>query len=114
MKYLEVAVLVFGLNLLPAFGPLTCTAPVLFKLNRHLDPVALVVIGAAPAGVGRLCLAYGTRHAKKYLSQELVDNMRGGATAADRTPGPICSNCARDTERNKLDNRHPSRKGLYR
>jgi hypothetical protein len=56
-------------NLLPAFGPPTWVVLVLFKLNWHLSPVALVIAGALAAGVGRYCLALATGRVRGRLSQ---------------------------------------------
>ena len=44
-----VAALVFVINLLPAFGPPTWSVLVYARLRWHLDPVALVLVGAGAA-----------------------------------------------------------------
>src|ERR1017187_2084402 len=44
--YAVVLALVLLVNLLPAFGPPIWVVLVLFKLNWHLNPVALVIAGA--------------------------------------------------------------------
>lgn len=66
--YLAVVSIVFLANLMPAFAPPTWVILVLFKLNRHLDPVALVVTGALAAGSGRYLLAVATGRIRKRLS----------------------------------------------
>jgi membrane protein YqaA with SNARE-associated domain len=76
VEYAQVAAVAFGVNLLPAFGPPTWAVLVLFKLNWHLNPVALVVSGAVAAGAGRYCLAVATRRVKKRLSRRRVENLR--------------------------------------
>lgn len=55
--YLILAGVVFGVNLLPAFGPPTWALLVFFRLNSHLAPVPLVLLGAIAAASGRLLLA---------------------------------------------------------
>jgi hypothetical protein len=75
VDYVVVAAAVFGVNLLPAFGPPSWAVLVLFKLNWHLNPAALVLIGAASAGAGRYFLAVATRRLKKYLSRKRVENL---------------------------------------
>ena len=61
MAYLAVFAIVFGVNLLPAFGPPTWAILVFTRLHWHLNPVALVVIGAVAAASGRYLLARGAR-----------------------------------------------------
>ena len=55
--YLILVGVVFGVNLLPAFGPPTWALLVFFRLNSHLAPVPLVLLGAVAAASGRLLLA---------------------------------------------------------
>lgn len=76
LRYLAVAGSVFGLNLLPAFGPPTWTLLVLFRLNWGLHPVPLVVIGALSAGSGRLVLAVVTRRVRGRLPGKHVANLQ--------------------------------------
>ena len=71
--------IVFGVNLLPAFGPPTWTLLVFSRLNWHLEPVAIVLIGAIAAMSGRYVLAVGTRHFRGRLS----DKLRANLAAAD-------------------------------
>ena len=61
MTYLAVAGVVFGVNLLPAFGPPTWAVLVLFRLNTDADVVPLVLVGATSAACGRLVLATAAR-----------------------------------------------------
>jgi hypothetical protein len=49
---------------------------VLLKLHWHLHPVALVIIGALPAGAGRLALAMATRRIGARLPGKSVANLR--------------------------------------
>ena len=76
LRYVEVALIVFGLNLLPAFGPPTWAVLVLCKLNWHLDPWILVAIGVVTAGAGRYLLAVGTKGARKWLPEKRVDSLK--------------------------------------
>jgi uncharacterized membrane protein YdjX (TVP38/TMEM64 family) len=68
MEYLLAAGVIFGLNLLPAFGPPTWAVLVLFRLNSDLDPVPLVLFGAAAAAAGRFVLASGARRLRPRMS----------------------------------------------
>lgn len=75
MIYLTLFATVFGVNLLPAFGPPTWSIIVFFQLNNDL-PVPAVVAAAASASVlGRLCLAYGARLFADRLPQRFQDNL---------------------------------------
>src|SRR5690242_12202790 len=87
-----VAAAVFGVNLLPAFGPPTWAVLVLLSLHTDLSSPVLVVVGALSAAAGRLLLARGTRLFSDRLSDrtrtnleaasELVTRRRGRAVAA--------------------------------
>ena len=46
MPYLTLVLIVVAVNLLPAFGPPTWTILVVARLDWHLNPIALVVLGA--------------------------------------------------------------------
>lgn len=72
--YLAVALVVFGINLLPAFGPPTWAILVIFELHSDLRPVPLVAIGAVAAATGRFTLAsvaarFGGRLSPKYRTR---------------------------------------------
>jgi uncharacterized membrane protein YdjX (TVP38/TMEM64 family) len=76
--YLILFLIVFGLNLLPAFGPPTWTVLVLYGLHSHL-PIALIVpIAALAAASGRLLLACGFR----LLGSRLPDKQKNNLAAA--------------------------------
>jgi membrane protein YqaA with SNARE-associated domain len=70
VTYVAVTAVVFAVNLLPALGPPTWAVLVLFRLHRHLDPVALVVLGAVAAASGRLVLAHVAARFAGRLSPE--------------------------------------------
>lgn len=57
MDYVLAALIVLGVNLMPAFGPPTWAVLVLMKLNWQLNSVVLVALGALAAGSGRYLLA---------------------------------------------------------
>lgn len=76
MRYVLLFAFVFGVNLLPAFGPPTWTLLVFARLNWHLEPVAVVLIGAFAAMSGRYLLAIGTRHFRDRLSEKRKANLQ--------------------------------------
>lgn len=78
MTYLVVFGVVFGINLLPAFGPPTWAVLVLFYLHGDLAEIALVPTGAIAAAAGRMTLARATRR----IGQHLPGKQRRNLTAA--------------------------------
>ena len=77
MPYLALFAVVFGINLLPAFGPPTWAVLVYTRLHWHLNPIALVLIGAVAATSGRYLLALGARHFKGRLPSRMRENLEG-------------------------------------
>ena len=75
------AVVVFGVNLLPAFGPPTWSLLVLYRLRSHLAPVPLVLVGALAAGTGRFVLAVACRRFRARLSTRRIDNLAAAKAA---------------------------------
>lgn len=84
--YLIALACIFGINLMPAFGPPTWAVLVFFRLNSDLDLVPLVLGGAVAAAAGRLVLAYGARACRGRFSPERLERLSAarGALTADR------------------------------
>jgi uncharacterized membrane protein YdjX (TVP38/TMEM64 family) len=78
LDYLLLAAVVFGVNLLPAFGPATWAVLVLFRLNSHVPAVPLILVGALSAAGGRLLLAQLSRHFRSRLSAKRRENLESG------------------------------------
>lgn len=74
-QLLIVFAVVFVVNLMPAFGPPNAVLLVFFKLNWHLDPVAVVVLGAFSSGAGRYVLAAATNRLAGRLSAQRRANL---------------------------------------
>lgn len=75
MIYLLLGLLVFAMNVLPAFMPPTWIVLVFFFLQFKLLPVPVVIIGAATATTGRILLYYLARHKiLKYLPKKSQKN----------------------------------------
>ncbi|MET7771894.1 hypothetical protein [Nocardia sp. NPDC005366] len=70
LHFLIVFAVVFLVNLMPAFGPPNALVLVLFKLNWHLAPVPLVIIGAFSSGAGRYMLAAATNRVRDHLGPQ--------------------------------------------
>ncbi len=75
MGYLVLAGAVFGINLLPAFGPPTWAVLVFFRLQSNLDAVPLVLVGALAAASGRLVLAFVSRRFRDRLSSKRLESL---------------------------------------
>ncbi len=81
MRYLVLVGVVVGVNLLPAFGPPTWAVLVYARLRWHLNPVALIGLGAISATFGRYVLASAVRHLRGVFPDRSRDNL---ASLADR------------------------------
>ena len=84
MPYLALFAIVFGINLLPAFGPPTWAVLVFARLHWHLNPIALVLIGAVAAMSGRYLLARGARHFRGRMPSRMKDNLQDAQTLIER------------------------------
>jgi len=81
MSYLVLAVVVFSVNLLPAFGPPTWAVLVYFRLQSSLPAVPLVLIGALAAASGRLVLAFASRRFRNRLSKQRLEHLEAARDA---------------------------------
>jgi len=85
-NYLIVVAVVFGVNLMPAFGPPTWAVLVFFRLDSDLQPIPLVILGAVAAASGRLVLAAAFTRLRGRLSAKQRTNLEaaGSLLARDR------------------------------
>ena len=86
LELLTLFAIVFGVNLLPAFGPPTWAVLVFFSLDFDLPAVPLVLGGALAAASGRFLLAGGARRLRPRFSaarRERLDRAEA-ALVADR------------------------------
>jgi uncharacterized membrane protein YdjX (TVP38/TMEM64 family) len=81
---LLVAAVVFGVNLLPAFGPPTWAVLVFYELRGGLAPVPLVLVGAAAAAAGRLILALAFRRLRGHISERQRANLEAAGKVLGR------------------------------
>ncbi len=73
--WLVVAGSIFGINLLPAFGPPTWAVLVFFRLNSDLPAVPLVLVGAVAAASGRFVLASVARRFRSRFSAKRLQSL---------------------------------------
>ena len=77
--YLYLALLIFAMNIVPAFAPPTWSVLVLFQISYDLQPVWIIAIGAVAAGSGRYCLARLTRLLQNKVSPRQRENLQSAA-----------------------------------
>jgi uncharacterized membrane protein YdjX (TVP38/TMEM64 family) len=82
-EYLILFAIVFGVNLLPAFGPPSWSIIVLYGLNTDLPVPAIVGTGAVAAALGRFCLAHATRLFRGWLSAKSRRNLEAARAALE-------------------------------
>jgi hypothetical protein len=82
--YVLAAAVVFGVNLLPAFGPPTWAVLVFFRLNSNLAVVPLVILGAIAAAAGRLLLAYAFSRLRGHISPRQTANLAAAGKVLTR------------------------------
>ena len=75
---------VFGVNLLPAFGPPTWTILVVYRLNTDMPTWLLVLTVAAAAASGRFILANSFRLFASRLSEKSRGNLQAAREAIQR------------------------------
>jgi uncharacterized membrane protein YdjX (TVP38/TMEM64 family) len=84
MEYLTLFAIVFGVNLMPAFGPPTWTIIVLYGLNSNLPAPAIILVGALAAASGRFTLASGFRFLAHHVSENTKANLNAAREALER------------------------------
>lgn len=84
MEYLILFVVVFGVNLMPAFGPPTWSLIVFVGLNFQMPLPAIVLVGALAAASGRYVLARGARLFGRVLSDKTQRNLAAARAAFER------------------------------
>ncbi len=82
--YVVAAAVVFGVNLLPAFGPPTWAVLVFYRLSSHLAVVPLVILGAVAAAAGRILLAIAFRHLRGRISARQTANLAAAGKVLTR------------------------------
>lgn len=84
LAYLLLFAIVYGNNLLPAFGPPTWSIIVLYGLNSDLPTPGLVLVGALAAASGRYTLAHGFRLLSRFVSQKRKRSLAAARAAFER------------------------------
>lgn len=74
-EYAIFVAVVFGVNLMPAFGPPTWLVIVFFGVTYSLALVPLVLLGATAAAAGRYILALASRAFRDRMSPERIADL---------------------------------------
>ena len=82
--YLILFLIVFGVNLMPAFGPPTWTIIALYVFNGDLSVPATVVVAAVAAATGRYLLARVFKHLGSYLPDKMRRNLKAARSALEQ------------------------------
>ena len=83
-QYLKIFLVIFGINLMPAFGPPTWLILVFYKLRSNVPVIPLVLLGAIAAALGRFLLAHAARYLHKYLPEKIQGNLLAVGSALER------------------------------
>ena len=83
LTLLLVAVVVLGVNLLPAFGPPTWAVIVAITVTAGVPAVPLVAVAAFSAATGRLLLALGARRLRTRLSADRREGLEALRTTLE-------------------------------
>ena len=75
LDYFILFLIIFGINLMPAFGPPTWSVILIYSLNTNIHLAALILIGAVAAALGRFLLALGFRHLRRYVPTRTKKNL---------------------------------------
>lgn len=86
LEIFVLAVIVFLMNLAPAFAPPTWTVLVLFSMNSTLSPISLVIFGAIAAASGRFVLANLTGLLRHRISEKSQRNLLAVGQLIERNP----------------------------
>ncbi|WP_395612311.1 hypothetical protein [Allosphingosinicella sp.] len=84
LELLTLFAIVFGVNLLPAFGPPTWAVLVLYVLNTTLHPALLIPVAALAAASGRLVLALAFRLLRDRLPAKYRNNLAAAKQALEK------------------------------
>lgn len=90
-EILVVAAAVFGVNVLPAFGPPTWSVLAYFRITEGTPIWALVVVGALAAAAGRCVLAMGFRQSGSHLPARRRENLEALGITLSGTRGVLAT-----------------------
>jgi len=82
--YAILFLIVFGINLMPAFGPPTWSILVWYRLTTDMPTALLVIVGASAAACGRFALAHLFRYFGHRLSAKTRRNMEVAREAIEQ------------------------------
>lgn len=84
LEYLLLFALVFGVNLMPAFGPPTWSVIVIYSIDTNMPGPAIVLVAALAAASGRFLLAHAFRFLADHVSDKTKRNVAAARAAFER------------------------------
>ena len=91
IQTLLVAAAVFGVNVLPAFGPPTWSVLAYFRITDGTPIWVLVVVGTLAAAAGRYALAVGFRSFGSHLPTKRRESLEALGTTLSGTRGTLAT-----------------------
>jgi hypothetical protein len=82
--YLVLFAIVFGVNLLPAFGPPTWSIIVVYGLSTKLNLPVVIGLSAIAAASGRLLLAHASRLLRNHIPAKMKRNLEAAGRALEK------------------------------
>lgn len=86
MNYIFLLLIVFGINLLPAFGPPTWLALVIAQWRWHLNPAVVVVLGVIGAVGGRALLSIAFARLRDHFPKRYIANLNRAHAKIEQHP----------------------------
>lgn len=86
LGYLLLFAIVFGVNMMPAFGPPTWSIIVLYGLNSELPTAAIILVAAAASASGRYLLAVLFRALGRRIPRSTRENLAAARALFERNP----------------------------
>ena len=86
MNYIFLLLIVFGINLLPAFGPPTWLALVIAQWRWHLNPAVVVVLGVIGAVGGRALLSIAFARLRDHFPKRDIANLNRAHAKIEQHP----------------------------
>jgi membrane protein YqaA with SNARE-associated domain len=83
-EYVILFAIVFGVNLMPAFGPPTWSVIVAYSINSKMSALALVPVAALAAASGRFILAHAFRLLAGHVSKKTRSNVAAARALFER------------------------------
>jgi len=89
MAYLLLMAIVFGVAVIPVFGPPVWIVLVVAKFRWNLNPVLLVGLGVVASTAGRSTLSRVARHLERFVPRRAKENLEAASNYIESHRGGI-------------------------